>query len=240
MSNMTLQEALYFINQLLSSRPINPIKACEELGIRVVSDKLLEKDGYLVCAEGQKLVFISSRITNEHRKRFIVAHEIGHFLLHSGHLYGCSDVIESKSLRVNSRDQESEANMFASELLLPKDLLLKSIPNRRLYFDDICRIASSFDTSVTFSALKSVQCSKTEEEILLCYEGQSLKWYSLANNAVRRSQVPYQCPIPNVTQKKAPEDISGVWDDMFSGSVHQEFFHPFGTQTLILLSGTRK
>ena len=58
MSNMTLQEALYFINQLLSSRPINPIKACEELGIRVVSDKLLEKDGYLVCAEGQKLVFI--------------------------------------------------------------------------------------------------------------------------------------------------------------------------------------
>ena len=237
---MTFQEALYFINQLQSSRPINPISTCEDLGIRVISDKLLEKDGYLVCAEGQKLIFISSRITNAHRKRFIVAHEIGHFLLHSGQLYGCSDIVESKTLRVNSRDQESEANMFASELLLPKELLQKCIPNRRLSFDDICRIALSFDTSVTFSALKAVQFSKTEEEILLCYEGQSLKWYSLANNAVRRSQVPYQCPILNVTQKKVPEDISGIWDDMFSGTVHQEFFHPFGTQTLILLSGIRK
>jgi len=95
----------------------------KEFGIRVVLDKPLNKDGYLVCAGGQKLIFVSSKITNEHRQSFIAAHEIGHFLLHSGQLYGCSNISETKALIINSCDQESEANAFASELLLPKESL---------------------------------------------------------------------------------------------------------------------
>ena len=189
MSNMSVSEALSFVNQIFLNKPISPLDVCNEFGIRVVLDKPLNKDGYLVCAGGQKLIFVSSRITNEHRQSFITAHEIGHYLLHSGQLYGCSNISEAKALIINSRDQESEANAFASELLLPKESLLKYIPSRRLCFDDIRKIATFFNTSITFSALKSVQCSKTEEEILLCYDGQRLKWYSLANNAVRRSQV---------------------------------------------------
>lgn len=240
MSNMSVSEALSFVNQVFTNKPISPLDVCKEFGIRVVLDKPLNKDGYLVCAGGQKLIFVSSKITNEHRQSFIAAHEIGHFLLHSGQLYGCSNISETKALIINSCDQESEANAFASELLLPKESLLEFIPSRRLCFDDIRKIATFFNTSITFSALKSVQCSKTEEEILLCYDGQRLKWYSLANNAVRRSQIPSQCPLPNVMQKNTPEDISGVWDDLFSGRVHQEFFHPYGTQTLILLSGSRR
>ena len=239
MSNMSVAEALSFVNQLIMNHPISPADICDELGIRIVLDKPLTKDGYLVCAEGQKLIFVSSRVTNVHRQSFITAHEIGHFLLHSGQLYGCKNVSETKVLNLNSRDQESEANNFASELLLPKESLLKCLPSRRLCFEDIRKIASYFHVSITFSALKSVQCSRTEEEILLCYDGQSLKWYSLAKNAVRRSQVPAHCPISNVMQKNTSEDVYGVWDDLFNGGVHQEFFHPYGQQTLILLSGER-
>lgn len=239
MSNMSVAEALSFVNQLVMNRPISPVDICNELGIRIVLSKPLKKDGYLVCAEGQKLIFVSSRVNNVHRQSFITAHEIGHFLLHSGQLYGCTNVSETKVLNLNSRDQETEANDFASELLLPKESLTKYIPSRRLCFEDIRRIATTFNTSITFSALKSVQCSKSEEEILLCYEGQRLKWYSLANNAVHQSLVPAQCPVPNVMQKNKPEDVYGVWDDLFDGGVHQEFFHPYGTQTLILLSGER-
>lgn len=240
MSRMSLSEALSFVVSVFPDQPINLAEVCNEFGIRVVLNKRLEKDGYLVCAEGQKLIFVSSRISNEHRKRFITAHELGHYFLHRGELYGCSDVSEAKVLKVNSGDQEAEANSFASELLLPKSSLIKQLPSHRLSFGDISRIASLFNTSITFSALKAVQLSKTEEEILLCYDGQRLKWYALANNAVRRSQVPYICPISDVTQKHEPEDIYGLWGEMFSGLVHQEFFHPYGSQTLILLSGIRK
>ncbi len=240
MSKMSLSEALSFVNSIFYEPPINITEVCNEFGIRVVFNKVLERDGYLVCAEGQKLIFISARITNEHRRNFITAHELGHYLLHRGNLYGCSDISETMTLRVNTHDQESEANAFASELLLPKRSLIESLPNQRLSFDDIRRIAATFNTSITFSALKSVQFSKTEDEILLCYDGQRLKWYSLANNAIRRSQVPLQCPIPDVMNKLNAEDVCGLWEDMYCGCVHQEFFHPFGTQTLILLSGIRK
>ena len=240
MNKLSLSETLSFIHQMFPSQPINLKDICNEFGIRVIIDKELAKDGYLVCAEGKKLVFVSSRIANRHRRRFIISHEIGHYLLHSGQLYGCANLYESQSLSINSQDQESEANCFASELLMPKEALISYIPNRRLSFGDIRKIASAFDTSITFSALKAVQYSKTEDEVLLCYDSQKLKWYSLANNAVRRSQIPSICPIPDVELKQLPEDILGVWEDLYSGCVHQEFFHPYGSQTLILLSGVRK
>lgn len=109
MSNMSVSEALSFVNQVFINKPISPLDVCKEFGIRVVLDKPLNKDGYLVCAGGQKLIFVSSKITNQHRQSFIAAHEIGHFLLHSGQLYGCSNISETKALIINSRDQESEA-----------------------------------------------------------------------------------------------------------------------------------
>ena len=57
------------------------------------------------------------------RQRFSVAHELGHFFLHSGEMY-------LDKVRVNFRDQrasmgtsldEIDANDFAAELLMPRD-----------------------------------------------------------------------------------------------------------------------
>jgi Zn-dependent peptidase ImmA (M78 family) len=61
------------------------------------------------------------------RRRFTIAHEFGHFLLHEG----ISEHVDH-GYRVNFRDQESslardveeiEANFFAASLLMPKSLL---------------------------------------------------------------------------------------------------------------------
>lgn len=240
MISYPFSETLSLIFQMFPGQPINLWEVCTEFGIRIVLNKRLKREGYLACAEGEKLIFVSSNVVNHHRRRFIISHEIGHFLLHRNQLFGCSDILESRTLIFNSRDQESEANCFASELLLPRESLIHWIPNRRLSFEDIRKISSAFDVSITFSALKAVQYSKTEDEILLCYDGQKLKWYSVANNAVRKSQVPISCPIPNIEQKYLPENVSGVWTDMYSGCVHHEYFHPYGTQTLVLLTGDRR
>ena len=80
----------------------NPFALCERIGISTITDKALQKDGYLVCSDGLKLIFVSSNIQNQHRREFVVAHEIGHFLMHQEQLYCCSNVSVPLSEKVNS------------------------------------------------------------------------------------------------------------------------------------------
>jgi Zn-dependent peptidase ImmA (M78 family) len=54
------------------------------------------------------------------RKRFSLAHEIGHFALNHGPLSFLSNFIDARDIK-----QEREANKFASELLMPKRILAR-------------------------------------------------------------------------------------------------------------------
>jgi Zn-dependent peptidase ImmA (M78 family) len=65
------------------------------------------------------------------RQRFTIAHELGHLTLHEG-----ADLILERLVRLNFRDstsstssdeEEIEANRFAAELLMPRELLQYAI-----------------------------------------------------------------------------------------------------------------
>lgn len=65
------------------------------------------------------------------RQRFTIGHELGHLTLNHGH-----DLILERLVRLNFRDatsstasdqEEIEANQFAAELLMPRDLLQHSL-----------------------------------------------------------------------------------------------------------------
>jgi len=79
-------------------------------------------------------------VTGDGRARFTIAHELGHFFLH---------ISSSLSFHRNDKDDiptymdpEWQANKFATELLIPRDLLLSN-PVR--YFPDeivaLCRVS---------------------------------------------------------------------------------------------------
>ena len=233
-----VQAAAAFAHQLLPD-VINPFTLCNELGIEVIWDKDMHKDGYLICEEGCKLIFVSSRITNAHRRKFIISHEIGHFLMHREQMYCCTNISEIETGRINSSTQEREANSFASEYLLPKSQLTRELPKNDLTFTDISRIADLFCISMTFCAIKAVQFSNSENEILLCYEGQMLKWFSSSDKSLSFDRIPQKCPI-ELVNCKASIDTNGVWDSLFDGTVHQEIFRPVQNQSLVLLSGQRR
>lgn len=63
-----------------------------------------------------KAVIFVNKNDGEQRKRFTIAHELGHFFLH-----------EDNKLKVSYRGgqshEETEANRFAAELLMPEDLV---------------------------------------------------------------------------------------------------------------------
>ncbi len=233
----TIDKAIEFARSISPSSR-DPKALSLQLGIDIISDKPLSKDGYLVCESGCKIIFVSSYVSNTHRRKFIISHEIGHFLLHRNHLFCCSDINEASPLKINTPLQEIEANDFASEYLLPASQLTEFIPKDSIHFTDISKMAKHFDVSMTFAAIKAIRRSKGETETLICYEHDKLKWYLKSNPNYHKRDIPYKCPI-DLCSAKTETDITGAWDDLYEGSVHQEIFHPIPTQSLILLSGNR-
>ena len=213
-----------------------PFAVCDQLGIAVITDKSLHKEGYLICSDGLKLIFVSSDIQNKHRQEFIVAHEVGHFLMHQNRLFCCSNISLSPNVRVNTSHQEKEANSFATELLAPRHKLLPLIPNRSMRLSDISAIADHFDISMSHAAIKCIQHSKAENETLLCYDGDDLKWFVTNGSYAFQNKIPRRCPI-DISTITTASSVRGVWDDLFEGSVYQEVFHPYKNKSLVLLSG---
>ena len=64
----------------------------------------------------------------EFRKRFTIAHEIGHYLLHPSEIlhYDRPDAIHYRAKNVAS-PQEVEANYFAAELLMPEERITSCV-----------------------------------------------------------------------------------------------------------------
>lgn len=111
------------------------------LGIEI---KLDEVDGglsgFIVRDRQSKRTIIgANKSHHEHRRRFTIAHELGHFLLHEGHIVHLDENIGA--LRVNLRNSESargedndekEANLFAAELLMPAIFLREELDGKEL------------------------------------------------------------------------------------------------------------
>lgn len=139
----SLKAEKLILNQGISSAPVNVKEIAENMGINV-HEMELEDDlsGMALKKEGQYLIIINKAHSIK-RKRFTLAHEIGHIHLHADQLE--AGVHVDKSNQVLRRDisssagidrMEIEANSFAAALLMPESLLpLNQISSQSL--DDI-------------------------------------------------------------------------------------------------------
>ena len=121
------------IEQLLeqtnnSSPPIRVRDIVKSLNISVQEVELGDIAG-LVFREGNQVIIGVNSKDRETRRRFTIAHELGHFFLHSN-----NPLFVDKVFAVKLRDhvsseavdiEEIEANAFAAELLMPTKLLQK-------------------------------------------------------------------------------------------------------------------
>lgn len=108
--------------------PIKPELIAGKLGIKVVGVQNLDCSG-CIEANGDQVLISYNASESYNRKRFTVAHELGHFAL--GHVSDgvtkFRDTPESFSGSIR-KWEEVEANRFAIDLLMPElaiDLLLK-------------------------------------------------------------------------------------------------------------------
>jgi len=105
-------------------------------------------DGRLIMKHGKSIVSVDSKIEFPQRKRYILAHELGHMLLHS-HMEASFNDDDTTLEGYKNGPQEKEANDFAAELLMPGELF-KTYCFKKKFSPDLLReISEKFNTSIT-------------------------------------------------------------------------------------------
>lgn len=98
------------------SIPVDPVAIANSMGIRVYEDPSYNTSGALRrSADGSWSIHLNPRQGLE-RKRFTVAHELGHLLLKHGPR---NREMETNYNIYNFDPIERDANVFAAELLMP-------------------------------------------------------------------------------------------------------------------------
>src|SRR5262249_35264481 len=116
------------------------------------------------------------------QKRFVIAHELGHFLLHP-HVRQIDEIsiAQASNWSLNQNPEEIEANLFAAEILMPAVLFVPRIQNKETSFDLINAVAKAFCTTLTATAIQFVRYTK-EECVLVASENGHRKWFSTSDH----------------------------------------------------------
>ena len=101
------------------------------------------------------IIRVAERVTDEKERRFVIAHELGHHGLHARHgsVSLCMDV-DGDFVNYAESGQETEANCFAAELLMPMPIFDSRCDVARPSLDIIRSLAREFRTTMTATAIR--------------------------------------------------------------------------------------
>ena len=129
MDNKQIKRIVSYYYQKFNTR--NPFEIADHLGI-------LYQIGNIGCSgcymflKNHRYIFLNQNLS-EYETRLVMAHELGHAIMHRKE--NCY-FIRNKTLLLNSKI-EIEANIFASELLIPDDIIRE---NRDLTTQQLSRL----------------------------------------------------------------------------------------------------
>lgn len=141
-----------------------------------VKERFLEgSEGRLVRKGRRGIITVNSNILEEGRKRFVIAHELGHFELHSkSQLIICNEW--DMYIWNDSKKQELEANDFAATILMPEEIFKPYIKGETPNMGTIKKLSREFRTTLTATALQYANYSSEPCAVVICEKGY-IKWY---------------------------------------------------------------
>ena len=145
------------------------------LGAYVRERTLKGCEARLVRKGKKGIISVNETIPEEGRKRFAIAHEIGHFILHTGTQIIFCDEDDMHAWK-DSQKREVEANLFAASLLMPYDIFIQYIKTGQPTFDMISEVSKEFRTTLTATSLQYIDLSK-EPCALVVSKDSIIKWY---------------------------------------------------------------
>lgn len=118
---------------------------------------LTGKEGEIISVGDRSIISINSNIQFETKKRFVAAHELGHFEMHRKLKPIFTDTEKDLLNWYKGGPHEMEANEFAAEFLMPSALFYNECTKRRFGPDVIEDLANRFKVSRIATTLKFVK-----------------------------------------------------------------------------------
>ncbi len=115
----------------------DPFLLLDELGVTVLrSDRYRHLKGFCACLNRSYYVMINALLP-EDEQRIVAAHELGHFLLHKKRL--ALAPMRDTALYGMKQTEEYEANLFAADLLMPDEEILRYTEYENADIFTLCR-----------------------------------------------------------------------------------------------------
>lgn len=172
------------------------------LGATLIEEKLNNSDGKIVRGKSKTLIKINSEIKYEKKKRFTIAHEVGHYLMHEK-----TEVHNDNSNTLNWFNnaenqlkkgiQEWEANDFAAELLMPEKIFRFEAQNKVFSPELLKFLSERFKTSITSTVFRYMQLDLSPIFIVFIHNGKVKYWVKSSSCYIW---------IKDITKLPPPED----------------------------------
>lgn len=154
------------------------------LGAKVRYRELQSCEARIIGRGDRAIITVDERVLPA-RRRFSVAHELGHWRHHRGRCLVCrADEIGDR--RRSASDPERVADGYASDLLLPRyilDPLLRKMRSPTLA--GVRDLAKRFETSLTATIIKILEADQFPM-MLICHGQGGRRWFDAAPSVDRR------------------------------------------------------
>jgi hypothetical protein len=188
--------------------------ACSQ-GAMVVWKPLKGADGRLLRLGRRAVIRVRDDIPELGRRRFVIAHELGHLLLaHRTDLLKVCDERDLLEWGKAQRWAENDANEFAAELLMPERFFRPRCQIGDPSLAVIEQLAGEFQTSLTATAVRYVEGSSDRCAIVVSRDGQ-IRWNRCSESfpywCLRRGPLHgYTFAIDSLDAKPVPDRMSQV------------------------------
>jgi hypothetical protein len=157
-SEIDLEAIAFYVGALVRFRPLD---GCEA---RIVG-------------HGDHAIISVNKNSSQPRKRFSIAHELGHWQNHRGKTLVCR--AEDYKPR-EATSPERIADIYAADLLMPNYLFKPIVQQyQKLNFKTVQAVADVFQTSITATAIRLVEHDHSAA-VLICHGQSGRKWFTRA------------------------------------------------------------
>ena len=146
------------------------------LGVVVLDGELKAADAWLVRKKSSGIIRVSRSIPEPGRRRFAIAHELGHWQLHRvmSQLVSCTNA--DMVSRYKASAPELEANAFAAELIMPRHLFEPAMSQSRPTAQFVNHLADLFGTTRTSVAYRIADLSTDYFALVMSKDGVITWW----------------------------------------------------------------
>lgn len=137
---------------------------------------LKAKEGEIVSFGDKSVITINSNILFDAKKRFAAAHELGHFEMHRKLTPIIMDTEYDLVNWYKAGPQETEANEFAAEFLMPSELFYSECEEYYFTPSLITHLAQTFEVSKTAAVLRFVKRGNHPVCVVYCKDNK-MKWF---------------------------------------------------------------